>query len=130
MMNNFIVDFDQTSLSSFFELSFKSLQAGQIEFCFELLSRLLVSKEGLDLFCRRPQFLAQIKRVLGEGANQETKKKVLGLIELALCSKKICLETQIISDHFASATFLNLLYFFFFNSLENQIFFGRKGLGG
>jgi hypothetical protein len=129
MMNSFLIEYNPDTYEAFFELSFKSLQFGEMEFSFELLTRILLTYEGLDLFSKENIFLINIKRMLVEVANQETKKKILGIIELALCSKKIKLSTQIVSDHFSSLSYLTVMYFFFFNSVEHKIDIGNSGLG-
>ena len=125
MVNNFVVDFDAESLRSFFDLSRNALTFGETEFCFEVLNRLLVSFEGLSLFINQNDFLINIKQILVKVANQEIKKKILNIIELAICSKKIRLETQQLLDHFSSTSYLRVMFFFFFNSLENSFSVGE-----
>ena len=122
MQNSFVISPDVPFLLKAFEMSKKAFAHGELSFSLEILTRLIISVEGMQMFLQDLEFLESIKHEISVKATQIIKEKILHFFELSICSKKVDLKKQKVTDHFSmNKHFSTFMYYIFFNSVHSDL---------
>ena len=107
-------------------MSQKAFEFNEISFALEILSRMMITRQGIRLFKENPGFWAMIKKKLSVASSQQIKEKLIQLVELAVCSQKIDLKARNLRPHFVEKNFHQFLYFIFFDELKENFDYGNR----
>lgn len=125
LLNNFLCPFEKDFYAEIFMMCKKAFEYNEISFSLEILTRVLISKQGIGLLKKNPGFWGLLKRKLSMASNQQVKEKLIQIVELGVASKKVDFKDQTVTPFFVDQEYPHFLYFIFFDEIPTNLTYGN-----